>query len=153
MEREVVEQVYAGFWVRFWATLIDSVLLLLIITPILMRIYDNDYLLSAGVIHGVWDLILNYLAPFIVVILFWIYKSATPGKMALKLTIINAKTGGKPSTGQFFVRYLGYILSTLPFLLGFLWVAFDKKKRGWHDLLSGTIVIRNKLPEPVKLSR
>jgi uncharacterized RDD family membrane protein YckC len=30
----------------------------------------------------------------------------------------------------------------LVFFLGFIWVAFDKRKQGWHDKIAGTVVIR-----------
>ena len=54
----------------------------------------------------------------------------------------DAKTGGKPSTGQFIGRYLCYYLSSLLLGLGFIWVAFDSRKQGWHDKLAGTLVVR-----------
>lgn len=87
-------------------------------------------------------IILNYVAPALVIILFWVYKSATPGKMILKLRIVDADSGGKPSTAQFVGRYFSYYLSTLPLMLGFIWVAFDQRKQGWHDKLAGTVVIK-----------
>jgi uncharacterized RDD family membrane protein YckC len=55
---------------------------------------------------------------------------------------VDAKTGGKPSTGQFIGRYLCYYLSSLLLGLGFIWVAFDSRKQGWHDKLAGTLVVR-----------
>jgi uncharacterized RDD family membrane protein YckC len=94
--------------------------------------------------------LLNYILPAFAVIIFWVYKSATPGKMATKLTIVDAATGGKPSMGQFIGRYLGYFVSMLPLFLGIIWVGIDKRKQGWHDKLAGTVVIRSNLPEPVK---
>lgn len=63
------------------------------------------------------------------------------GKMLLGIKIID-KNGGKPSTLRFIGRYFAYIPSALIFCLGFLWVAFDKKKRGWHDMLAGTLVVK-----------
>jgi uncharacterized RDD family membrane protein YckC len=143
------DQEYAGFWIRVGASLIDTVLILIIIIPILMVIYGESYWLSTSFIQGFWDLLLNYILPAIAVIIFWIYKSATPGKIALRLTIVDAKTGGKPSTGQFIGRYLGYYVSMLPFFLGLIWVGIDKRKQGFHDKLAGTVVVRSK-PEPVK---
>jgi len=86
----------------------------------------------------------------VAVIIFWIYKSATPGKIATRLTIVDAKTGNKPSTRQFVIRYLGYYVSTLPLLLGFIWVGIDKRKQGFHDKLAGTVVLRSTKTEPVK---
>jgi uncharacterized RDD family membrane protein YckC len=84
------------------------------------------------------------LLPAIAVVLFWVYRQATPGKMAIGAKIVDAKTLGKPSTGQLIGRYLSYYLSTIVFLLGFIWVAFDARKQGWHDKLAGTLVIRSR---------
>jgi uncharacterized RDD family membrane protein YckC len=63
--------------------------------------------------------------------------------MVVGAKIISAKTGEKPTTGQFVGRYFGYILSALPLFLGFLWAAWDPKKQTWHDKLAGTYVVRN----------
>ena len=136
------EQEYAGFWIRVGAAIIDSILVLIIILPVLTAIYGKDYWVSESFIQGFWEVIVNYILPAIVVILFWTYKSATPGKMVTKLTIVDAKTGGKPSTGQFIGRYLGYFVSIIPLFLGIIWVGIDKRKQGWHDKLAGTVVIR-----------
>ena len=75
-------------------------------------------------------------------VLFWMFRSATPGKMLVSAVIVDAKTLGKPSTSQLIGRYLAYYASTLPLCLGFLWVAFDKRKQGWHDKIAGTLVIK-----------
>ena len=143
-------QEYAGFWIRVGATMIDSILLLIIIIPILVAIYGDSYWLGESYIQGFWDLLLSYLLPAIAIILFWISKSATPGKMATKLTIVDATTGEKPSTGQFIIRYLGYYLAMLPLFLGIIWVGIDKRKQGFHDKLAGTVVLRNTKSEPVE---
>lgn len=137
------EQEYAGFWIRTGASIIDSILILIIIGPILTVIYGIDYWVSESSIHGIWDILFNYVLPAFAVIIFWIYKSATPGKLATKITIVDAKTGGKPSTGQLIGRYLGYYVSIIPLFLGIIWVGIDKRKQGWHDMLAGTVVIRN----------
>jgi uncharacterized RDD family membrane protein YckC len=64
--------------------------------------------------------------------------------MAISARIVDAKTGGKPSSGQLIARYLGYFVATLPFLLGFFWVAFDPRKQGWHDKLAHSVVVRGR---------
>ena len=89
--------------------------------------------------------------PAIAIILFWIYRAATPGKMAISAKIVDVQTGGQPSTGQLVGRYFAYFISALPLGLGIFWVAFDKKKQGWHDKLAGTVVVRkiNVGPESV----
>ena len=136
------EQQYAGFWIRVGAALIDTVLLLLILMPILTAIYGKEYWMGESSGAGIMDIVFNYILPAVVVIVFWVYKSATPGKMILDLKIIDAKTGGKPTTGKFILRYLCYYVSTIPLMLGLIWVGIDKKKQGWHDKIAGTLVIK-----------
>ena len=136
-------QEYVGFWMRFGAAVIDSILMALLVAPILGLVFGTDYLITPPVQFSLGDVLLNYLLPAAVVILFWIYRSATPGKMLLKMKIVDAKDGGKPKTGQLVIRYLGYYVSTLPLLLGLIWVGFDARKQGWHDKLAGTVVVRN----------
>ncbi|GAB3113635.1 RDD family protein [Aestuariicella hydrocarbonica] len=133
---------YAGFWIRTAAALIDSLIILAVTMPLLTLVYGREYWLGDLAIQGTWDVLFNYLLPALAVILFWIYRSATPGKMLLKLTIVDAATGGKPRTGQWVGRYFAYYLSILPLMLGFIWVAFDARKQGFHDKLAGTVVIR-----------
>lgn len=147
------KQVYGGFWIRVGASLLDTLLLMLILGPLLTLIYGMSYWAGASevMVVGGWELILGYVLPVVLVIGFWILKSATPGKMAVSLKIVDAKTGGKPSTGRFVLRYFGYILSSIPFMLGFLWVAFDKRKQGFHDKIAGTVVIREVEEDPEDL--
>ena len=83
-------------------------------------------------------------ASLTIILLFWHYKQATPGKMVFDARIVDAKTFEKPTIGKLIVRYVGYIPSTLVLFLGLIWVAFDKKKRGWHDLMAGTVVVSKK---------
>ncbi len=135
---------YAGFWVRFGAALIDTILFLMLTMPLLYWIYGNYYFESEGFILGGWDLLLNWVFPFIATVLFWVYRSATPGKIALKLKVVDAKTGEAISTSKSIIRYLAYYVSTIPLCLGFIWVAFNGKKQGWHDLIANTVVIRPK---------
>jgi uncharacterized RDD family membrane protein YckC len=144
---------YAGFWVRTGAALIDTILMLIIIMPVLSLIYGSDYWTSESLFLGVWDIVFNFILPAIAVVLFWIYQSATPGKMALKLSIVDAKTGGKPSTAQLMGRYLGYYISMFPLFLGIIWVGIDKRKQGFHDKLSGTIVVKNTAKVIVKFEK
>lgn len=150
------EMEYAGFWVRIWASIIDSILMMLIIFPILLSIYGLDYFdeLEDNLIAGPADFLLSWVLPAILVITFWIYKQATPGKMAVSAKIVDATTGESASTAQLVGRYFAYVVSFVPFGLGLIWIAFDKRKQGWHDKLAGTVVIKqvNSGPEPVKFN-
>jgi uncharacterized RDD family membrane protein YckC len=146
--RQDEQLAYAGFWVRVGASLIDVLLILLIVGPIVYAIYGPQYLESDALIHGPMDFLLTWVVPAIAVILFWIYKGATPGKMAVHARIVDARTGGHPSNGQLIGRYFAYYVSLLGLGLGYLWVAWDQRKQGWHDKLAGTVVVRPIRSEP-----
>ncbi|WP_269620525.1 RDD family protein [Zhongshania sp. BJYM1] len=134
---------YAGFWVRVGASIIDSILILLVAGPLLTALYGRDYWLGEQTTRTGTELLLNYLLPALAVLLFWVYKSATPGKLITGLRIVDARTGAKPTTTQFVIRYVGYYVSMIPLFLGIVWVAFDAKKQGWHDKLAGTVVVKS----------
>ncbi len=133
---------YVGFWARVVASLADSLLYAVIVYPILIAIFGLGYLDSPSFFHGPIDILVNWVLPAIAVIAFWFYKSATPGKMLFSAKIVDAETFGPPSDAQLIGRYFAYLVSIVPLLLGFIWVAFDARKQGWHDKLAGTVVIR-----------
>ena len=137
--------VYAGFWLRFCAMIIDSILFVLLLIP-LPLIYGFGQYLNSGPFSylGVWHVLLEVILPIALVILLWLRFSATPGKMFMKLKIVDIKTSGPISFRQAIIRYIGYVPSIYCLLLGILWVAFDKRKQGWHDKLASTAVIRVK---------
>ena len=132
----------AGFRERFGAALIDTGILLLITTPLLYGIYGGAYWTSGATIMGVADFIISFVFPFVATVAFWVYKSATPGKIALNLCVVDAETGAKPTLQQAVIRYFAYILSTLPLFVGYLWVIWDPKKQAFHDKLAKTLVVR-----------
>ena len=141
MQKQELE--YAGFWIRVWAAIIDSVLAMMITYPFLFLIYGWDYfyIRQTVVFAGAADFIISWVFPAVAVVTFWLYRQATPGKMAFSIRIVDAVSGSSPSNGQLIIRYLAYFVSGLPLGLGFLWIAFDKRKQGWHDKLAGTVVV------------
>ena len=144
--------VYVGFWPRVGAALIDGVLTSLIVFPIMLAVYGREYFGSTALVRGPVDFLFSWVLPAFATILFWVFKQATPGKMAIGARIVDAVTGEKPTTGKLVGRYFGYYLSTIVLLLGYIWVAFDPRKQGWHDKLAGTVVVRRprESPEPVR---
>lgn len=134
---------YIGFWPRVLASLVDTTIVALITAPLMYLAYGEMHPSTDSFAVGPMDIMINYLLPFVGVILFWIYKSATPGKMVIKAQIVDANTGNKPSVKQLVIRYLGYFVSTIPFGLGLMWVGWDKKKQGWHDKLANTVVVKS----------
>ena len=134
---------YVGFWARVLASLADTILLGIVIYPVAYAIYGEAYFdfTNTSMVQGTADLLLQYVFPAIAIVLFWIYRSATPGKLMLKAKIVDADTLEKPETWQWVVRYLGYYVSMLTLFIGFIWVAVDPRKQGFHDKLGRTVVI------------
>lgn len=145
--------IYAGFWVRMGATVVDSILVVVVAGPVFMLAGGGEYLAQVrdcfdralrGVPYtppsGGLDLLTPVLAAATVA--FWIYRSATPGKSLFSSRIVDARTGGAPSSGQCIVRYLGYFASLLGLGLGFLQIGLHPRKQGWHDMIAGTVVVR-----------
>jgi uncharacterized RDD family membrane protein YckC len=135
------EVTYAGFWHRLAATILDSIWLYGIIYTILWFLFDPE-LFSSEASYTPTQFVFEYVLPLIVVMAFWVIKSATPGKMLFNMKIVDADTHNPVSVSRLLLRYLAYFVSMLPLCLGFLWVAWDKKKQGWHDKIAKTVIIR-----------
>jgi uncharacterized RDD family membrane protein YckC len=131
---------YIGFWPRLGASLIDSFAVLFLIVPLMVWYFGNGWAYA----EGVKAFVINWIVPAAATVAFWHYRRATPGKMAISAVIVDASTFGPPSTGQLIGRYLGYYVSTIVLFLGFLWIAFDPRKQGWHDKMANTVVIRKR---------
>jgi uncharacterized RDD family membrane protein YckC len=161
MEGKPADFEYVGFWSRAFASLIDTVLSAVIVWPLVTAIYGQEerldsellngsadtllsMLLSSMAPKGPMDFVVSWILPAVAIIAFWVARQATPGKMLIHARIVDAKTLGKPTSGQLIGRYLAYYVSILPLCLGFFWVGWDPRKQGWHDKLAGTLVIRDK---------
>jgi hypothetical protein len=101
-----------------------------------------QYLYNEGFI--IKYLIAQFIALFIFgifMVAFWKWKGATPGKMLTRCVIVDASTGAMPTIKQSIIRFLGYIVSTIPLCIGFLVIPITKKKQGFHDMLANTVVV------------
>ena len=135
---------YVGFWARVGAALIDTVVLMLVITPALVAVYGWEYFLAEGWVQGPADVLISWVLPAVACIWLWHKLRATPGKMLIGAEVVDADTGEAITVGQSVIRYLGYFVSSLPLGLGLVWVAFDPRKQGWHDKMANTVVVRKK---------
>ena len=137
---------YGGFWIRALALLIDGLLFELVSAPFLLLAYGREYYdwrtQSSKLVQGPVEVLVGWILPFVVTVLFWRYKRATPGKMLFKMQVVDADTGETPTWGQCLLRYVGMFLAALPCGIGLFMVAFDGRKRGWHDKLANTVVRR-----------
>ena len=77
------------------------------------------------------------------VLAFWRFCGATPGKLAVAVRIVDARTGQPAHAGRLVLRLGCYLLSALPLYFGFLWIAVDRRKQGWHDKIARTVVINS----------
>lgn len=141
---------YAGFWIRLLALIIDSIIMLIVFALPTSFIYGQVYWEGNEMIYGFWDLLLNYILPVVLTIFFWVKYLGTPGKMLLKLRVVDEKTGDKLSVGKAIGRYFAYIPAAIPLFLGFFWIGWAKRKQGWHDLLAGSVVVRSETKGPFK---
>lgn len=151
---------YVGFWPRFVAQVVDTLWLTPLIW-IVVGMFQNaspdvmDKLLSNPAALTTADIastvtitpaefLIEGVLPAVLIIIFWIWRGATPGKMLLHARIVDASTGGTPTKQQFVIRYVGYIVCFASLGVGFLWVGWDPRKQGWHDKLANTVVVRPK---------
>jgi uncharacterized RDD family membrane protein YckC len=140
-----MEQQYVGFWARLVACLINTAIICVPLW-ILMQVLGIHIDLAASREElqaqldriQVVDLVLS--AAFFIGL--WLATKTDPGKMLFGAVIVDADTGEKPSALKYVLRYLGYIVSTIPLCLGFLWIAFDARKQGFHDKIANTVVVK-----------
>ncbi|MDH3948054.1 MAG: RDD family protein [Gammaproteobacteria bacterium] len=133
---------YAGFWRRLLAFILDSFLFYAVVAPLLMLSYWSSEQVGVFAIYGIADFLLTTLLPVVLIIGFWIKLSATPGKLLLDCKVVDAKTLQPLGWKKALLRCLAYVVSALPVYLGFVWIAFDKRKQGLHDKLAGTLVLQ-----------
>jgi uncharacterized RDD family membrane protein YckC len=131
----------AGFWVRVVAAIIDG---LIVVVPLMIL---NFILTRIPVIGRV----LGFLMPFAALAVNWLYSAklessamqATFGKKIMEIVVVDS-TGGRLSFGKATMRWVGKLVSGLILGIGYLMVAFSARKRGLHDILANTLVVKGK---------
>jgi len=146
---------YAGFWRRFWALLIDTIVinlaLAVVAVPVLLWAgisLDTDSLETdlAG-----WDntaMAIAYAANFL---LWWLYFAlmesssyqATLGKMVLSIKVTDM-AGQRISFLRATGRTLAKIISGAILLIGYIMAAFTERKQALHDIIAQCLVVRSR---------
>jgi uncharacterized RDD family membrane protein YckC len=73
---------------------------------------------------------------------FWGRGGQTPGARLMKIRVVSDEDGSPIGMGTGFIRLFGYFVSGLVFSVGFIWILIDLRRRGWHDLMAGTCVVK-----------
>ena len=136
--------VYAGFWVRVLAFIIDAIALG-ILTSALAPIFGVGMVFDPATTQFEIDYAysgLNTLLGLVYFIGFWSWRGQTVGMMPFNVRVVSADTGEKIDVVRALLRYVGLIISFVVILIGVIWVAFDARKQGWHDKMANTLVVR-----------
>ena len=120
----------AGFWRRFGAYLIDSILIGIVVGILTAALKTPGYFV--GIAIG---------------LAYFVYfeggsTGQTIGKRVLDIRVIDYATGGPLGYGKAFLRWIGRIVSGAICALGYLWMIWDKEKQTWHDKIAGTVVVQ-----------
>ena len=73
---------------------------------------------------------------------FWQKSGQTPGMKLMAIKVVRDKDGGPIGWGAAILRLIGYYISGAVFYIGYIWIFIDKRKRGWHDLIASTVVVK-----------
>jgi uncharacterized RDD family membrane protein YckC len=126
----------AGFWVRFFAILIDGIGLSIVSNIVTGAMGATDPL----------DPSRNSVSTLLGILYFCYFWSAQGGGQTLGMRVLNIKVvrtdGSSLTLLQAFVRYIGLFVSIVCLFVGVIWAAFDANKQGWHDKIASTYVIR-----------
>jgi uncharacterized RDD family membrane protein YckC len=141
---------YAGFWRRFLALVIDSLLLTAVFWVLSMVVpFVESKSLTTGAEGLDFNMNLTPIGTIITVGGSWLYfallessaRGATLGKMALSMRVTDLQ-GQRISFLRATGRYFAKILSGMIMAIGYIMAAFTAKKQALHDMLAATLVVK-----------
>ena len=130
----------AGFWMRFWAYLIDIIVIgslsRLLIKPI-FRLFDIS-LADTGIFSPY--VIVDSVLFFGYFVLTTKYMNQTLGKMVMGLRVVSLNGNSLDWNTLIFREWIGRYISAV-LMVGYIVIAFNPKKQGFHDMFSDTVVV------------
>ncbi|MEI7589752.1 MAG: RDD family protein [Deltaproteobacteria bacterium] len=133
---------YGGFFQRVVAMFVDVTVLSFVY---LLLWLTGDIILLEIIGESVPSFQLFFVTMIVMNAFYFTYCHAvtgqTIGKRLFGLKVVRSDDT-KLSLSVSLLRWIGYIPAKAIFCLGFIWIIFDSRKRGWHDYLADTIVIR-----------
>lgn len=144
---ETENVVYAGFWVRFGAWIVDVVIVAMLLLICRFTMAGLFSLISASPFSGnvlfehTWKDIILYLSGTVYYVLcIWI-AGTTAGKRMFRIRVVSVSEEGMTFTDALYRETVGKYLSGILLCLGFIIAGFDREKRTLHDILCDTRVI------------
>lgn len=146
------ESLYAGFWRRLVAALLDQIVLTvgraLIYGAMGLIVYAILYLLDIKENHILIFAVFGGVIFFINIWLTWIYYAllessslqGTPGKLAMGIRVWHSDKRAL-TFEEATVRYFAKILSRMTFLIGYILCAFSSRKQALHDFIGRSVLI------------
>ncbi len=138
---------YAGFWIRFWAYLLD---ILVIASLNRIFIYPAFRFLDLPMSkeHVFTPIVIvTTLSMFLYFVIMTKYYNQTIGKMVFGLKVIDLTSDSLSWSTVLFREVIGKFISKTIFFVGFIVVAFTHKNQGVHDLFADTSVILERYSE------
>ncbi len=152
---ESAQPVFAGFWLRAVAYLLDTVLISLA-GGLIASFYPATFIKFPDAAAAASNPFasLPQLTPLGFAITLgatWIYYTmfeasswqATPGKRVMKIYVTDM-VGQRPSVARVAARNVAKIISNLSFLVGYLVAGFTVKKQALHDMVTSCLVLRRR---------
>jgi uncharacterized RDD family membrane protein YckC len=148
METSQVSPIYAGFWLRFVAAVIDALVLCMpfffvtFVIIVISKLAASANESSAGaVVILLWPIVTVVAASFYFAVLESSPWQATIGKRALGLYVCDSERS-RLTVNRAAGRMLAKYLSGLTIGVGFVICGFTKKKQALHDMIAGCLVLR-----------
>ena len=157
LNQEIKPVIYAGFWLRFVASLIDGIILWLvqmIITAPLLGIIGVTALKADSLSHeeslaAILAIIgVGMVTYMVIIVMGWLYfalmesyKGATIGKMAMGLKVTDMN-GNQINFLRATGRYFGKIVSSMILMIGYIMAGFTEKKQALHDMMANCLVVK-----------
>jgi uncharacterized RDD family membrane protein YckC len=133
---------------RLVAYIVDSLILsalLLVFVLVFVAVYFVSAARGSNSTIGIFALIVFTVLVFASLAyfpFFWVRGGQTPGMKLFGLYVVRDSDGGPIGWGAAILRLIGYWIDALAFYLGYIWIFIDSRRRGWHDLIAGTLVIK-----------
>jgi uncharacterized RDD family membrane protein YckC len=139
----VIRIEYAGPGRRFAALMIDAILLAAIVASALLAWMTITGTAPETHTHAVEGAsAVGVLLAIVLKVTLDAWLQGTPGLRLMDCRLVDARSGQAIGLLRSLLRTSGLILAVLPGMLGLLWIFWHKRRQGWHDLLAGSVVIR-----------